>query len=480
MNVSLYDTHSRSLRSLEPIDGKTFRFYCCGPTVYSPAHIGNFRTFILQDVLRRVLETTGTPTKHVRNITDIDDKTIRDSQKAGIPLRDFTRQWTERFHKDCALLNLLPPHIEPSAVEHIPEQIAMAEKLVERGHAYRANDGSLYFKINSFPAYGQLAHLDEQELQPGKSQNQRATADEYEKDSIADFALWKAWKEEDGENYWESPWGKGRPGWHLECSVMSHAYLGDTFDLHSGGVDLIFPHHENEIAQSLCSVGGEFAHHWFHINHLMVDGGKMSKSLGNLHTLENLAELGHHPREVRYTLISGHYRRPLNFTLRSLDDSRAALERIARTDAWLAEYSNSPTTPPTPEQFHNTPEAPFTNAWDSLRNDLNTPEALGHLFTTLRQIRTTTPSPDSAAQTRLSLHKLLYALGLSLPPLQETIDKNIPNEIADLAAKRWKAKENQDWTTADNLRDEIKKQGWIVKDTKDGYLLEPTNPSPNV
>ncbi|MGJ8634932.1 MAG: cysteine--tRNA ligase, partial [Luteolibacter sp.] len=299
----LLDTLTRSEKPITPIDGKTYRFYACGPTVYGPAHIGNFRTFVLQDVFRRTLETGGTRTLHVRNLTDLDDKTIRDSQAAGKSLKDFTKIWTEKFHRDCKALACLPPHIEPSAIEHIPQQIAMIEKLVEKGHAYPSDDGSVYFKISSFPGYGKLSRLDERELELGKTQNTRANADEYEKDSISDFVLWKSRRPEDGENHWKSPWGQGRPGWHLECSAMIEEYLGDTFDMHSGGIDLAFPHHENEIAQSLCACGGEFAAHWFHTTHLLVDGGKMSKSLGNMYTLEDLEKKGFTAMEVRYVLI---------------------------------------------------------------------------------------------------------------------------------------------------------------------------------
>ena len=316
---------TREARPLEPVDGKTFRFYCCGPTVYGPSHIGNFRSFVLQDVLRRALEIGGTRTRHVRNITDVDDKTIRDSQAAGQSLEEFTARWTQLFHEDGGKLNCLPPHIEPSAVEHIPGQIAMIGELVEKGHAYPSDDGSVYFRIASFPQYGKLAKLDRQELELGRTQEARANADEYEKDSISDFVLWKSRRPEDGENYWESPWGEGRPGWHLECSAMIRQYLGETFDLHSGGVDLVFPHHENEIAQSQCACGGEFARHWFHVTHLMVEGGKMSKSLGNLYTIADLEERGFTAMELRYVLIGGHYRRPLNFTFDSLHAAHEAL-----------------------------------------------------------------------------------------------------------------------------------------------------------
>ena len=377
--MNLFDTLTRSKRELSPIDGKAFRFYCCGPTVYGPAHIGNFRTFVMHDVFRRVLETSGMNTLHVRNITDVDDKTIRDSQAAGKSLKEFTRHWLEKFHADCVALNCLSPHIEPSALDHIPQQIAMIEKLIEKGNAYASDDGSVYFKVSSFPEYGKLSHLDTRELDLGKTQNQRADADEYEKDSIADFVLWKSRKDEDGENYWASPWGEGRPGWHLECSAMIKEYLGNDFDLHSGGVDLVFPHHENEIAQSRCSCGGNFAAHWFHITHLMVDGGKMSKSLGNLYTIDDLAEKGYTAMEVRYVLISGHYRKQLNFTLDSLHAAKEALQKLAKGRALLASIGGNQADCSVAME-----SSVFAPAWESLNQDLNTPAALGHLFSGLK------------------------------------------------------------------------------------------------
>jgi len=328
--VRLFDTLKRQVVTLEPVDGKTFRFYCCGPTVYGPAHIGNFRTFVVQDVLRRVLELGGIKTKHVRNITDVDDKTIRDSVAAGMTLVEFTEKWKNEFHKDCSALNCLTPHVEPSAVAHIPEQIVMIEELLKKGHAYESGDGSVYFKISSYSDYGSLSRLGTRELDLGKTQNQRANSDEYDKDSLADFVLWKGRRPEDGENYWESPWGPGRPGWHLECSAMIRKYLGETFDLHSGGEDLIFPHHENEIAQSKCSCGGEFAKNWFHSTHLLVNGKKMSKSGGTLYTLSDLAQDQWTPMEVRYVLISGHYRKQLNFTFESLHAAREAVSKLSK------------------------------------------------------------------------------------------------------------------------------------------------------
>lgn len=461
--MRLFDTLTRTERELLPIDGSTFRFYCCGPTVYGPAHIGNFRTFVLQDVFRRVLETGGVRTLHVRNITDVDDKTIRDSQKAGKRLKDFTDGWTAKFHADCEALGMLPPHIEPGAVEHIPQQIAMIAKLVEKGHAYASEDGSVYFKISSFPGYGTLSHLDERELDLGKTQNARSNSDEYEKDSLSDFVLWKGRKPEDGENFWQSPWGDGRPGWHLECSAMIHEYLGDTFDLHSGGVDLVFPHHENEIAQSKCACGGNFAASWFHITHLLVDGGKMSKSLGNLYTLEDLAARGHTAMEVRYVLIGAHYRKQLNFTLDSLSGAREALAKLAKGARQLAAKADAGVI------LTDAGFGPFQAAWDSLNHDLNTPGALGGLFTGLREASSLTGKDASAALA--CFNRVLRALGIVLP--EEKQAEAVPEDIQALAETRWQARLAKNWAESDVLRARLTELGWNMKDGKDGYTLEP-------
>lgn len=468
MSLTLHDTLSRSPRAITPLDGKTLRFYCCGPTVYGPAHIGNFRTFVAQDVFRRVIEQGGLATLHVRNLTDVDDKTIRDSQKAGQSLTDFTQYWTEKFHADCAALNLLPPHVEPSAVAHIPHQIRMIETLIERGHAYATPDGSVYFKVASFADYGRLSHLEDRELKLGASSAASTTdSDEYTKDSLADFALWKGKKAEDGPNHWPSPWGEGRPGWHLECSAMSLEYLGEDFDVHGGGVDLIFPHHENEIAQSCCATHGKFARHWFHVTHLMVDGGKMSKSLGNLYTLEDLSARGYTPAEVRYVLISGHYRTPLNFTLHSLDAARQALQKLAKFDKALSEISG--------RVGEVTGSAPglFANAWETLNEDLNVPGALGDIFGAINKTKPSTLSKDEAAATLEGFHFLLRALGLQLPVLVDESATEVPADIADLAEKRWRAKQSKDWAAADVLRKELDAAGWIIKDSKDSYQVLP-------
>jgi cysteinyl-tRNA synthetase len=463
--MRLYDTLTRTDRDLQPLDGRTFRFYCCGPTVYGPAHIGNFRTFVLQDVLRRALETSGMRTLHVRNITDVDDKTIRDSQKAGASLAEFTTQWTERFHTDCEKLCLLPPHIEPGAVEHIPQQIEMIGRLIEKGHAYASDDGSVYFRISSFPGYGRLSHLDERELDLGKTQNTRASADEYEKDSVSDFVLWKASRPEDGDNHWPSPWGEGRPGWHLECSAMIHEYLGESFDLHSGGVDLVFPHHENEIAQSTCACGGDFAAHWFHITHLLVDGGKMSKSLGNLYTITDLEERGFTAMELRYVLIGAHYRKPLNFTLESLSAAREAMAKLAKGARALAAKTEGET------MLDSADFGPFQPAWDSLNHDLNTPGALGGLFNGLRAASSL--DGKEAAAALAGFNRMLRALGLTLPEEPAHESQGVPADIRELAETRWQARLAKNWAESDTLRAALAGRGWLVKDGKESYTLEP-------
>jgi cysteinyl-tRNA synthetase len=451
----LFDTLTRELRELKPLDEKTFRFYCCGPTVYGPAHIGNFRTFVIQDVLRRVLELGGTKTKHVRNITDVDDKTIRDSVAAGMTLADFTAKWRDRFHEDCEALNCLKPHIEPSAVAHVPEQIAMIEDLVEKGHAYAPGDGSVYFKIASFPEYGRLSRLDTRELELGKTQDTRANSDEYDKDNIADFVLWKGRRDEDGDNFWESPWGQGRPGWHLECSAMILKYLGASFDLHGGGEDLVFPHHENELAQSKCSCGGDFAQHWFHSTHLLVNGKKMSKSSGTLFTLSDLAAEGWSAMEVRYVLIGANYRKQLNFTMDSLHAAREALQKLAKA-------ASGQKAPGYRELTKGGDLGVFAGAFARLEEDLNTAAALGEVFGNLKKI-------NSDADWR-GFFTVLAALGLTLP---EVTGVEVPTEIEELARLRWEARQNKDWEASDRYRDELAEKGWVVKDGREGYEVVP-------
>lgn len=470
--LQLYDTLSGSVRPLTPADGSTFRFYCCGPTVYGPAHIGNFRTFLVQDVLRRVIRLTGIPHLHVRNITDVDDKTIRESIAESVSLTDFTSRWRDRFHADCEQLNMLKPHEEPAAVAHMEDIINLIQTLMDKGLAYQAGDGSVYYKIQAFPRYGALSKLSEREIRPG----QRAVSqDEYDDDTAADFALWKAAKDEDGPNRWDSPWGPGRPGWHIECSAMSLKYLGREFDLHAGGVDLIFPHHENEIAQSEGATGCCFARHWFHSAHLMVDGGKMSKSLGNLYTLDDIRQQGFDPVDLRYALIAGHSRKPLNYTTESLHAARQANRRLAEAVQEWTPRAPGGIRPPlqTLIDTRKTPETlgRFFPAWESLLNQLNTPKALGNLFSALGRSGKSPASsnPASAEADAVGFFIVLDALGLEPVPV-DTGD--IPDDIEEIATKRQSARAEKDWPTSDALRDELLTRGWAVKDTRDGYELE--------
>ena len=451
MPIRLHDSLTRELRELKPSqpDG-VFRFYNCGPTVYAPAHIGNFRTFVINDVLRRLLELEfgAEKVRHVRNLTDVDDRTIGQTQKEKRPLAEITKKWTNKFHADCEALNCLPPHVEPTATSHIREQVDMIEVLMQKGHAYRAADGSVYFKISSFPEYGSLSRIKEREL---KVTNSAFDADH--KDDVGDFALWKAYKpEEDGDIKWPGPddAAAGRPGWHIECSAMSKKHLGDTIDLHTGGVDLLFPHHENEIAQSQCCNGTMLAHHWYHSEHLLVDGTTMSKSKGNYYVLDDLVAKGYSPMAVRYALLAGHPRKQLNFTLDSLHAAESALATLRAYRATL------PGAGVTQDVF-----APVHAA---LQEDLNTPAALGALFSIVNR--------KSGEADAASFDRVMFALGLKLDaPVAPKIEA--PVEIKAVAEKRWAAKLEKDFATADALRKEITAAGWSMLDRRDGYSLEP-------
>lgn len=479
--LKLFNTLTRQTEEIYPADGERFRFYCCGPTVYGPAHIGNLRTFILQDVFRRTLETLGVSTYHVRNLTDVDDKTIRESQALGESLKDFTERWTLRFHEDIAALNLLPPHVEPAATNHIAEQIKLIEILLAKGNAYQGEDKSVYFRTSSFPDYGKLAHLKLEDLQTQQTQSsgQANLADEYTRDSVADFALWKSRKADDGDNFWESPFGEGRPGWHLECSAMAMKYLGESFDLHSGGTDLIFPHHENEIAQSEAATGQPFARHWFHLAHLMVDGKKMSKSLGNLYTLKEILEMGYSAGTLRYLLLSAHYRQQLNFTEAGLKSSASALRKIDRAVSLLAEKARMQEGQRPriedclPQGWLPDPEGWLASAWAALADDLNTPTALGALFSALFGLEkeTKTMTQDTAAGYLAELAGFSKALGLIW--FDQEVETEAPVDIRNIAEERWLAKQSRDFAKADELRTVLSAQGWAVVDTKDSYTLKP-------
>lgn len=463
MALQFLNTLTRQLETFTPIDadGKTVRLYTCGPTVYNHAHIGNFRAYVFEDLLQRHLEYRGYNVDRVMNLTDVDDKTIRGARELGVALADFTRPFKEAFFADLATLRLKPANAFPEATapEHIARMISMIESLVAAGHAYQADDQSVYFRISSFPAYGKLAHLNLDELRPSG----RVSSDEYEKENIGDFALWKAHDKQDGDVRWDSPWGPGRPGWHIECSAMATALLGDHIDIHCGGVDNIFPHHEAEIAQTECCTGHTFVNYWMHCAHLMVDGRKMAKSSGNFYTLRDLLEKGWSGREVRYVLLSAHYRLPLNFTFEGLAGARSALVRL---DEWQQRLADLAATAISDEGPAAAQEDKFASALD---DDLNISAALGALYDIVRDTNRAMDegkiSPEQA-QGWLDYWSRINSV-LRLDPETATI----PADITALLKERNTARAAQDWNASDRLRDELLKLGWMVKDTKEGTKL---------
>ncbi len=452
--IRFHNTFTRRIEPFRPLSEGEVRMYTCGPTVYDYAHIGNFRAYTWEDCLRRFLKHRGFRVIQVMNITDVDDKIIRDAAAAGMGIDEFTATYIEAFDRDLDSLNIERAEHYPRATRHIPEMIALCGRLMEKDHTY-TSDGSLYFRIASFPAYGGLAHLDAAGIRPGA----RVEADEYTKDDPRDFVLWKARKGD--EPYWDSPIGPGRPGWHLECSAMSMKYLGETFDIHTGGVDNIFPHHENEIAQSEAATGKPFVRHWLHCEHLLVDGEKMSKSKGNFYRLVDLIDKGLDPRAIRYFLLSGHYRKQLNFTLEGVSQAASALtrlddftDRIARGEAGregdlLARVAHA--------------RARFDAALDE---DLNTAEALAAGFDLLREANAAFDRGEGSAAERGGLaafyEDLRYVFGIR--PRSDAIDA----DIEGLIARREEARRAKDWAAADRLRDDLLARGIVLEDTPQG------------
>jgi cysteinyl-tRNA synthetase len=461
MPIRFFNTFSREIEEFAPIAPPLVKMYTCGPTVYNLAHIGNFRAYVFEDLLQRHLETRGFTVHRVMNLTDVDDKTIRNSRAAGEPLDQFTRRFKDAFFEDMRTLRIEFANEFPAATEprYIERMIAMIRQLEEKGIAYQAEDRSVYFRLSRFPAYGKLAHLDLDELRPtGRIRN-----DEYEKESIGDFALWKAWDEADGDVGWDSPWGRGRPGWHIECSAMATALLGPELDIHCGGVDNIFPHHEAEIAQSESCTGKKFSRYWLHCAHLMVQGQKMAKSVGNFYTLRDLTAKGWTGRELRYALISVNYRLPLNFTFEGLAAARSALGRIDEWVARLTALAGSET------QASTHPLAAATGFQDALDEDLNISGALGHLFDGIRE---SNRLMDQGAFTAADARALLdWWSKINRVLAFDPEATAMPPEAQALLDARALARKNKDWAGSDRLRDELAALGWEVKDTKDGQRV---------
>jgi cysteinyl-tRNA synthetase len=453
-SLKLFNTLSRSVEELKTKEPGKVRLYACGPTVYNFAHIGNFRTFVYEDLLRRTLKYFGFQVRHVMNLTDVDDKTIRDSRKAGEPLRSFTEKFAGEFRQDMATLNLETPDDMPRATDYIPEMIEIIQRLLDRGNAYRSEDGSVYFRVQSFPAYGDLARLDKAGLQVGA----RVAQDEYVKESFGDFAVWKAWVPEDGDVAWDAPWGRGRPGWHIECSALARRFLGDDIDLHCGGEDLVFPHHENEIAQSEAAYGGKFCRCWGHSRHLFVNHQKMSKSDGTFYTVRDVLARGYTGRQLRYVLMSTHYRKELNFTWESLEAAKVALERI---DSWKSRFVGSESGPLSlvAEEFLGQFKA-------ALGEDLNISGALGHLFDFIRETNRRLDAGEVVTGLPEVWSRIDSVLGLG-DPVQE-----IPPEVQSLVDRRAEARKAKNFAESDRLRGEISALGWDVKDTPKGQEIK--------
>ncbi|HEY2626854.1 MAG TPA: cysteine--tRNA ligase [Candidatus Udaeobacter sp.] len=477
MTMRFFNTYSRQLEEFEPRDPalRKIGIYTCGPTVYSRAHIGNFRAYVFEDLLQRHLELRGYKVHRVMNITDVDDKTIRGASEAKIPLRKFTEQFKEAFFEDIETLRIKRADEFPAATDqlYIDKMIEMIAILISRGLAYQAEDKSVYFRINKFPGYGKLAHFDLTQLQS----TGRVKHDEYDKEHIGDFALWKAWDEEDGEVGWESPWGRGRPGWHIECSAMATTLLGEQIDIHCGGVDNIFPHHEAEIAQSEGVTGKKFVRYWLHCAHLLVDGQKMSKSLGNFYTLPDVLEKGYSRREIRYALMRVHYRAPLNFTWEGMEEARQALTRI---DEWLGRLRETVAEKVDTGKNTTQPGQQFEEALD---DDLNISAALGFLFESIRKTNRAmdrgeldSASADSWLNWWERVNSVLrlptsVQLRASLDMKGELQAAHIPAEIAELVRRREEARLAKDFQKSDELRDELSARGWEMRDTKEGYTI---------
>jgi cysteinyl-tRNA synthetase len=465
--MQFYNTLTRSKETFEPLESGHARLYTCGPTVYNFAHIGNFRAYLFEDLLRRTLRYAGLRVTQVMNLTDVDDKTIRGASAAGLPLKTYTQPYVEAFFDDLKALNIEPAEVYPAATDHIPEMIVLVQTLLNNGLAYRTDDGSVYFKVDAFPRYGRLAHLDRTGLKVGT----RVAHDEYDKESVGDFALWKGWDEKDGDVAWDAPWGRGRPGWHIECSAMSMKYLGASFDIHTGGIDNLFPHHENEIAQAEGATGKPFVRYWLHCAHLRVNGEKMSKSLGNFYTLRDLITKGWGGRWIRYVLISGHYRQPLNFTFDALEASRAALSRIDAFVDQIAETAGGCE----PSEGLPVWAASGRDAFNAaVFDDLNLPEALAALFGIVRDGNAALSARAVTSAEAAAVAALLKQFDRVLGVLAfgRISDAAVPAAIQQMFDARSAARKEKNWTESDRLRDAIAAAGWEVRDSKDGQKLK--------
>lgn len=466
--MRFFNTMGRNLDEFKPMEPGVARMYTCGPTVYNFAHVGNFRAYLFEDILRRTLEYHNYKVVQVMNLTDVDDKTIRDSRKAGLKLGEFTAKYKQAFFEDLKTLRIEKAEFYPEATTHVAEMIEMIKVLFEKGYAYKSEDGSVYFSIAKFKDYGKLAKIDMEQQRAGV----RIRSDEYEKDSVADFALWKAWDENDGDVKWPSPWGEGRPGWHLECSAMSMKYLGKTFDIHTGGIDNMFPHHEDEIAQSEAANSCRFVNYWLHCEHLIVDGKKMSKSLGNFFTLRDILKKGFTGPEIRWALIGTHYRSKLNFSIDACSQARSVLRKFKDFFARLKAL---------PKGAEGTIEAAKMCAeakekfGAAIADDLNIAEALAVVFSLERAVNAAVASNSFKSEAGALILGAFrdFDRVLAVFDVDDAVkEESVPAEILALAQKRIDARKAKDFKTADAIRDELKAAGWILEDTPAGPKLK--------
>ena len=460
MEIRLFNTLTSRVEALEPLDPPEVRMYACGLTVYNRGHVGNYRTMVTSDVLRRTLRHLGYRVKGVLNITDVDDRIIQQAVAAQSDIQSFTAQWIEALDEDMATLRLERPEHMPRATDHIPEMIDIVERLTANGHTYEA-DGSVYFRIASFPEYGRLSGLDVAGIKDGA----RVDTDKYDKENARDFVLWKLKSDEPEWAQWEAPFGKGRPGWHIECSAMSMKYLGETFDLHVGGEDLIFPHHENEIAQSQGATGHPFVRHWMHVKHLLIDDETMSKSKGNFFTIPDILERGHRPDAIRYLLAGSHYRKPLNFGFEGLSQAATALERIHGLVQRLGEVEAEG-----PEGAATESSETARKAFEAaLADDLNTPEALaavhGLVGGTNALLAEGQLTRSGAEAVRSTIEAMDSVFGVLVPTAVE--DRLSPEEQA-LFDERQEARRQRDFARADEARARLVDLGVVLEDTPRG------------
>jgi len=461
ISIRFFNTLTRRKEKFTPIETGKVGMYTCGPTVYDYAHIGNFRAFLFEDLLKRWLEYRGFKVTHVMNVTDVDDKTIKGSQKQQIPLEQYTAHYTNAFFEDIKALNIKPADYYPKATDHIAEMIALVKKLIAKGYAYKAADNSIYYAIKKFKNYGKLSHIKVAELKAGA----RVKTDEYGKEEAQDFALWKAWTPEDGDVFWETELGKGRPGWHIECSAMSMKYLGETFDIHCGGIDNIFPHHENEIAQSEAASGKKFVNYWLHNEHLLVEGKKMAKKFGNFYTLRDLLGKGYDPIVIRFLLLSTHYRAQFNFTFEGLDAAAGAVERLRNFVRRLRDANGEGSGGQVAELARGV-QASFGEAMD---DDLNVSVALGALFDFVREVNALLDAGVVSRSEADEVGALMQGFDGVLGVIGEAeMEEALPKEAEELIKKREEARKAKDWARADALRLKLREMGVVVEDTPQG------------